>query len=833
MQNVLQLGRGDGTWAQVADYAGVAATDWTWGSAFLDIDLDGYEDLLVVNGHRWDVRDADTFDRIRNSFPHVPWNREQGEFPRLPARSVALRNNRDSTFSDVSRTWGFGVDEAISHGIALADLDGDGDLDVIVTRLDAPPVVYRNETSAPRVAVRLKGRSPNTQGIGALVTVRAASLPVQSREMTSGGYYLSGSDAELAFATGADSAFTIEVRWRDGSLSTVPAARPNRLYEIDQSASVPGQLRAPTKAQTNTPAPLFANATSLLGGQSHVDSLFDDYSRQPLLPNRFSQLGPGVSWIDVDGDGREDLVVGTGRGGALAVLRNEGTRFVRAAVAGGTAHWDLTTVLPIPDGRGGTMLIAGQSNYEASSPAEALGVPSVIGFPLRNGNALVPQPMETGDTASVGPMALADVNGDGRPDLFVGSRVIPGLWPLPSPSRLYLRSADGGWVRDTLNARVLASLGLVSAAVFADLDGDGWPELIVATEWGPVRVLHNDHGRFRDVTRELGLADRTSRWNGLSVGDFDGDGRLDIVATSWGRNIPWRASSDRPYELVAGNFGGQGPGLVFARRDSATGREMPLEPFSRLGVSLPDVRRRIATYADYSKATVDDVLGEFAKNAVRVGATTFDHTLFLNRGDHFEAHALPSAAQLAPAFAAVVADFDGDGHEDLFLAQNFFPTEIGTMRFDAGAGLLLLGDGKGGFRAQSVLESGIEVLGDQRGAAAADYDGDGRVDLAVSQNGAATTLWHNVRGTPGVRVRLDGGPLNPLGIGAQLRVIAGTARGPLREVHAGSGYWSMDGAVTVLALPTGASAVWVRWPGGREQTVPLAPGARELKLRAP
>ncbi len=830
MRNMLQLGRGDGTWAPVGDYAGVAATDWTWGSAFLDVDLDGYEDLLVVNGHRWDVRDADTFERLRNSFPSVPWNRQQGAFPRLAARSVAMHNNRDSTFSDVSRAWGFGVDDAISHGIALADLDGDGALDVIVTRLDAPPVVYRNETAAPRVAVRLKGRAPNGQGIGALVTVRAASLPVQSREMTAGGYYLSGSDAELAFATGADSAVTIEVRWRDGTLSTVSGARPNRLYEMDQSAAVASPPRAPAPSRAG--GPLFENATALLGGHTHVDSPFDDFSRQPLLPNRFSQLGPGVSWIDVDGDGRVDLVVGTGRGGSLAVLRNEGARFSRVAVGGGAARWDLTTVLPVPDGRGGTTLLAGQSNYETSSPAEALSVPSVIGFPMRGASAQAPQTVERGDTASVGPMALGDVNGDGRPDLFVGARVIAGAWPLPAPSRIYLRAADGGWVRDTLNAKILSSLGLVSAAVFADLDGDGWPELIVATEWGPVRVLHNDKGRFRDVTREMGLADRTSRWNGVAVGDFDGDGRLDIVATSWGRNIPWKATPDRPHELVVGNFGGQGLGLVFARRDSASGREMPLESFSRLGVALPDVRRRIATYTDYAKSSVDDVLGTSAKNAVRVGATTFDHTLFLNRGDHFEARSLPSAAQLAPAFAAVVADFDGDGHEDLFLAQNFFATEIGTMRFDAGAGVLLLGDGRGSFRAQSVLQSGIEVLGDQRGAAAADYDGDGRVDLAVTQNGAATTLWHNVRATPGLRVRLDGGPSNPLGIGAQLRIIAGATRGPVRDIHAGSGYWSMDGAVAVLALPAGATAVWVRWPGGREETIPLGAGQREVTIRA-
>src|SRR5207253_804419 len=191
----------------------------------------------------------------------------------------------------------------------------------------------------------------------------------------------------------------------------------------------------------------------------------------------------------------------------------------------------------------------------------------------------------------------------------------------------------------------------------------------------------------------------------------------------------------------------------------------------------------------------------------------------------------PPMAQLAPAFRAVVTDFDGDGHEDLFLAQNFFPTEIETPRFDAGAGLVLLGDGRGGFRPLGVKQSGISVLGDQRGAAAADYDGDGRVDLAVSQNGAATTLWHNRRGAPGIRVHVNAGVDNPLGIGAQLRTIAGNVRGAVREIHAGSGYWSMDAATAVLARRN-ADSLWVRWPNGKQQTLPLG-AQRDLTLRSP
>lgn len=823
MRNTLQLARGDGTWAEVAGFAGVPASDWTWGSAFVDVDLDGYEDLLVVNGHRWDVRDADTFQRIRAN--HTPWNREQGEFPRSATHSVAFRNRHDLTFANASKDWRFGSDSAITNAIALGDLDGDGDLDVITSRLDDTPIVYRTETTAPRVAVRLHGLAPNDYGIGAEVVLRGHTLPAQSRQMTAGGYYLSGSDAALVFAAGRDSDLTLEVKWPGGKSSSL-SVRPNRQYEIDQSGAI-GQWR-PVPDSTNDG--LFEDATALLGGQTHIDLPFDDYRRQPLLPNKFSQLGPGVSWIDVDGDGREDLIIGAGRGGRLTVLRNLGGRFV-ASTPPATAPWDLTTILPLPGPNGTISLIAGQSNYESGSPAEALSVPAAVTFGLRGGAVATAAPALPADTASVGPLALADVDGDGRLDLFVGARVIPGAWPLPAPSRIYRRLPNGGWAPDTLNDAVLRSVGLVSAAVFADLDGDGWPDLALTSEWGPVRVFHNEHGRLRDVTREWGLSNLTSRWNGLAVGDFDGDGRLDLVATSWGRNVPWHASAKQPYELVAGNFGGAGLGLVFAQADSASGREMPVEPLTRLAIAIPGAPARFPTHASFATATVNDVLGDAARSAVRVGATTFDHQIFLNRGDHFEARALPNEAELAPAFGIVVADFDGDGNDDLYLAQNFSPTSQEMPRLDAGAGQILLGDGHGGFRALSVRASGIAVLGDQRGAAACDYDGDGRVDLAVSQNGAATTLWHNKRGRPGLRVQVQGGADTPWGIGTRLQISAGGRRGPMREIHAGAGYWSMDAATTVMALPAGADSLLVFWPKGGTQAIALRAGQTQIQVK--
>lgn len=836
-RNTLQLNRGDGSFAEVGGFAGVSASDWTWDAVFLDIDLDGYEDLLLTTGHLWDIMDADTWERIRTSFSSLEWRRELAQFPPLAEHNVVFRNNGDRTFSDVGMLWGFGVDSAISHGMATGDLDGDGALDVVVSRLDAPTALFRNTSSAPRVAVRLHGQAPNTAGAGSKIHVQGGPVPDQSKEVVLGGSYLSGSDPLYTFAAGSSTELTITVDWRRGGQSVIHGVRPNREYEIEEPPAGAAARPERDSARQQLPTPWFRDASSQLGHR-HVENTYNDYQRQPLLPFALSRLGPGVTWYDVDGDGFEDLLITSGRGGALAYYRNVHGRFTKVDLPLPVARYDETALLPVPsmDG-GGTTLLVGQSNYESQTPAEAASVPGVLAITPpgtgRAGRGGSVSPVVDGDHASVGPLATADVDGDGRLDLFVGGRVLPGAYPRAVNSRLF-HNDHGRFALDSANTTLLQQVGLISAAVFSDVNGDGWPDLVLAPEWGSLRLFLNDHGKFRDASAEWGLTATVGRWNGVTTGDLKGDGRLDIVATSWGRNTLSRVDSVHPLMLYYGDFTGtRRLDMLEAQYDDRLRGVAPLEPLDRLMGVIPAIRLSTRTYAAYAGETIQQVLGPVFPNAQRLEAQTLDHMVFFNRGTRFDPVPLPAEAQLAPAFAVLVADFDGDGREDVFLSQNFYPMDIGTPRYDAGRGLLLRGDGAGGLTPVSGQQSGILVYGDQRGAAFADYDNDGRVDLVVSQNGAETKLYHNEHAAPGVRVRLAGPAGNPRAIGAVMRLEYGSRRGPAREVHGGSGYWSEDGAVQVLGLAGDPTALWVRWPGGRVTETSVPRGAREIRAAQP
>ena len=824
-RNTLFLNRGDGTFAEIARLSGVEATEWSWSCVFLDVDLDGYEDLLVTNGNEHDVLDADTVrwvdaaERAGNRKKLPPGLLA---FPHLLTSNLAFRNRGDLTFQDTSEAWGFNLSGA-SHGMVLADLDGDGDLDVIINNANAPAALYRNESGAARVAVSLAGRAPNTQGIGARIQVSGGPV-TQSQVLMAGGRYLGGDDPMRVFAAGTNRhGLTMEVTWPDGSHSHIDQVRADHAYLVQQPVA---ESRATTSAPTNAPvSPIFEDVSSRLGHR-HRASGFDDFERQSFLSFKLSQLGPGISWFDVDGDHRDDLIVGAGSGEMTAVFRNRGSgAFIRTNYFPneGPASRAQTTVLGWNAGQAHPLLLAATANYEDGGTNGALL--RVYDFLKNTGIDGLRARL-----ASPGPLAMADIDGDGDLDLFVGSRVVPGRYPAPAGSVVY-RSDSGRFRIDFTNGPVLHKAGLVSGAVFTDFDGDGQPDLVLACDWGPLRIYKNVSGKFQDVTETWGLSRYRGQWNGVTTGDFDGDGRMDIVASNWGRNTKYqRYLSEKPIRIYFGPGRGDYGHLLEAYFDPTLKKYVPWVSWDDLGKSLPQIRERFDSYRAYGTASVEDILGPFSEISSILEVDTLDTMVFMNRGGRFEPAPLPIEAQMAPAFGVAVADFDGDGNEDVFLAQNFFAVPAEGSRYDAGRGLLMLGDGHGHWRAVAGPESGVLMYGQQRGVAVCDYDFDGRVDFAVSQYGSETHLFHNLRGKPGLRVTLVGPAGNPTAIGAVMRLGSRGRLGPAREIHSGSGFWSQDSSVQVLHASSTPDSLWIRWPGGSTNLVSLPGEASAISV---
>jgi hypothetical protein len=830
LRNAVFLNTGADRFMEVAYLTGLASTDWTWSILFGDLDNDGREDVFVPNGMTRDWMDNDLALQAQALAP-PDFARFWRAQPIRRDSNLAFRNQGDLRFENVSQPWGLDH-PGPSFGAVLADLDGDGRLDLVVNDFEAPARVYRNAgRTGGRLKVRLIGAHGNPWGIGSMVRIETAAGS-QMRYVTLSRGFMSATEPVIHFGLGSDERTDrLTVRWPGGRVQTFENLPANQAYTITEPSGA-----APAAPREEPIATLFVRAKTLAGIR-HEPEEFDDFKRQPLLPARLSQPGPGLAWADVDGDSDEDLyVTGTSRKPGR-LFRNDGKgAFEEAPQAGFRATGEETAALFFDANGDGSMdlyVVTGGGSAEAD--AEVLrdhlyGNDGHGRFTLA-ANGVLPDLRDSGSTV-VG----ADFDRDGDLDLFVGSRSIPGQYPLIPSSRL-LRNQGGRFteVADEL-APGLRLAGLVTSALWSDVDDDGWMDLLVTCEWGPVRLFRNEQGRLVERTREAGLAERLGWWNGIAAADLGQDGDIDYLVSNRGLNTCLSVTPDQPARLYCGDFAGSGAPQIIEAVLTPAGW-VPVRGKSALGRAMPRLHERFPTHRAFASATLPDMLGATAlAGAFKAEANTAESGVLLNDGrGRFAFRPLPRVAQAAPGFGVALADVDGDGFTDLYLIQNSFAPQRETGRLDGGVSLLLRGRGDGSFEPVWPNRSGLMVPRDGKSLTTADWNGDGWLDFLIGVNNGELLAFEN-RGSKANRtlaVRLQGKPPNPVAVGAHVTVVLGEGTRQTAEVYAGGGHLSQSGSALVFGLGAAGEVkeVKVRWPDGRVTRHRVESPVRSIRIR--